>query len=115
MKSCSPDKLILGHLSINSLKNRFDSLKHTIRRNVNIALISKTKLDYSFTSVQFRINGFSALFRFDRNVKGGRLLMYIREDIPSRQLFCKSQCYIDLKLYLLKSILKKEMIFKWVI
>ena len=115
MKSCSPEKIILGHLSISSLKNRFDSLKHTIRRNVDIALISKTKLDSAFTSAQFRINEFSAPFSFDRNIKVGGLLMYIREDIPSRQLFCKSQCYIDLRLYLLKSILKKEMIFKWVI
>ena len=28
-------------------------------------------------------------------VKGGGLLMYIREDIPSRQLFCKSQYYTE--------------------
>ena len=30
------------------------------------------------------INGFSAPFRLERNEKGGGIILYIREDIPSR-------------------------------
>ena len=71
------------------------SPKNTIGRNIDINLISQTELDDSFTSDQFKIDGFSAPFRFDRNSKGGELLTYIREDISSRQLFCKSQCYTE--------------------
>ena len=71
-------------------------MKNTIGRNIEILLIYEIKLDYSFPSAQFKIDGFSAPFRFERNNKWGGILMYIREDIPSRQLFCKSQCRIDI-------------------
>ena len=33
MKNLSPDKLILGHLNIDSSRNKFDSLKDTLGRN----------------------------------------------------------------------------------
>ena len=43
------------------------------------------KLDVSFQTEQFRIEGFSTPYRFrDRN--GGGILIYVREDIPSRLL-----------------------------
>ena len=64
-------------------------------KNVDIFLISETKLDDSFPSAQFKIEGFTTPYRYDRNDKGGRLLLYIREDIPSRLLQCKSQCNIE--------------------
>ena len=47
-------------------------------------MISKTKLDQSFPTNQFMRNRFSASFRLDRNDKGGGIILYIREDIPSR-------------------------------
>ena len=52
------------------------------------------KLDDSFPSAQFKI-GFTTQYRYDRNDKGGSLLLYIREDILSRLLQCKSQCNIE--------------------
>ena len=64
-------------------------------KNVDIFLISETKLDDLFPSVQFKI-GFTTPYRYDRKVKGGGLLLYIREDIPSRLLQCKSQCSIGI-------------------
>ena len=86
MKAQSSDKLILGHLNINSIRNKFEALKFIIDNNIDIFLISETKLDDSFPSAQFLIKGFSALYRVDRNSKGGGLLFYIREDIPSKIL-----------------------------
>ena len=108
MKNRSPDKLIFGHLNINSLRNKFDSLKNTIGRNIDIVLIFNTKLDYSFPSAKFKIDGFNAAFTIDRNRKESGLLMDVRENIPSRQLFCKSKFYIDLRLYQLKPIKKRK-------
>ena len=35
------------------------------------------------------------LYRFDRNSNGGRLLLYAREDIPSKFLKVKSDCNIE--------------------
>ena len=95
MKICSPDKLILSHVNVNSIRNKFDSLVYMLDKNVDIFLISETKLDDSSPSAQFKIEGFTTPYRYDRNDKGGVLLLYIREDIPSRLLQCKSQCNIE--------------------
>ena len=64
-------------------------------KNVDIFLISQTKLDDSFPSAQFKVEGFTTPYRYGRNDKGGGLLLHIREDIPSRLLQCKSQCNIE--------------------
>ena len=97
MKNRSPGKLILGHVNINSLRNKFDSLKNTVGRNIIITLNSEIKLDYLFSLAQFKINGFSAPLRFKGDSKRGGPLMYTREDIQSRQLFCKSKNYTETK------------------
>ena len=72
---CSPDKLILGQLNIDSIRNKFASLKNTVGRKIDILLISETKLDGSFPLAQIKIYEFSAPFRFDGNSKGRRLLI----------------------------------------
>ena len=64
-------------------------------KDVDIFVISETKLDDSFSSAQFEKERFTTPYRYDRNDKGGNLLFYIREDIPSRLLQCKSQCNIE--------------------
>ena len=51
------NKLIITHLNINSLRNS----------KVDILTISGTKIDQSFPLGQFKINGFNAPFRLDRN------------------------------------------------
>ena len=68
---------------------------------MDILLICETKLDDVFLSAQFKIDEFSAPFRFDRSNKRVGLLMYIREDIPSHQLFACGN--VTLRLYQLKS------------
>ena len=76
------NKLILAHLNINSLRNKFEFLISLIDDNIDILMISETKLDQSFPTNQFMINCFSATFCLDRNDKGGGIILYIREDIP---------------------------------
>ena len=95
MKVQSSDKLILGHLIINSIRNMFEALKFIIDHNIDIFLISETKLDDFFPTAQFLIKGFSAPYRFDRDSKGGGLLLYIREDMPSKVLTYSSNCDIE--------------------
>ena len=80
------NKLIIAHLNINSLRNKFDLLNFQIKDNVDILMLSETKVDESFPNSQFLINGFSTPYRFDRNARGGGIFLYIREDIPSRLL-----------------------------
>ena len=52
--------------------------------NLDILLISETKIDSSFPTAQFQI-GYTT-YRLDRNTNGGGILLYIREDIPSTLL-----------------------------
>ena len=57
-----------------------------IENNVDILLISETRLDDSFPSGQFKIRGFSMPYQYNRNSMGGGLLPYIRDDIPTKLL-----------------------------
>ena len=45
-----------------------------------------TKLESSFPSGQFLIDGYSEPYRLDRNRNGGGVMIYVREDIPSKLL-----------------------------
>ena len=47
-------------------------------------MISETKIDETFPSRQFYIEAFTPLYRLDRNCHWGCILVYIREDIPSK-------------------------------
>ena len=58
--------LICAQLNINSIRNKFESLKEIASTNVDILLICETKLDSSFPRAQFHIHGFGD-YRFDRN------------------------------------------------
>ena len=48
LKENSFNKLIMGDLEINPMKNKFDFLEDVINRHLNIILFSETKLDDSF-------------------------------------------------------------------
>ena len=81
----NPNRLIIAQLNINSLRNKFDSLVQMLHNNLDILLISETKIDSSFPTAQFQIEGYTT-YRLDRNTNGGGILLYIREDIPSTLL-----------------------------
>ena len=74
MKSQWPDKLNLGYLNINLIRNKFDGLKFVIDNKIDIFLISEAKLDDSFPTVQFLFEGFGTPYRHDKIYKGGGLL-----------------------------------------
>ena len=80
------NRLLIGNLYINSIPNKFDQLKFLDRGNVDIFVITETKLDSTFPTSQFLIEGYSEPYRFDRNRNGGDVLIYVREDIPSKPL-----------------------------
>ena len=56
------------------------------QNKVDILVISETKLDSSFPLNQFHIDGFTTPYRLDRNQNGGGIMLYIRDDIPSKSL-----------------------------
>ena len=95
----------MGHLNINSVRNKFEALTYIIDNNIDLLLISETKLGDSLPTVQFQMKGFSVPYRYNRNGKDGGLLLYIREDTQSKLLISKSKC--NMKLFQLRSIYEK--------
>ena len=47
------NKIIIASLNINSLANKFDDLKLLIQQNIDILVITETKLDDSLPTSQF--------------------------------------------------------------
>ena len=80
------NKIIIGTLNINSLAPKFELLKEIIGKNLDIITIQETKLDASYPAGQFLIDGYSQPYRLDRNRNGGGVMIYVREDIPSKLL-----------------------------
>ena len=82
----NPNRLVFAHININSLRNKFDMLQEVIGNNIDVLLISETKLDASFPSSQFILDGFTPPYRLDRTQHGGGIMLFIREGIPSKLL-----------------------------
>ena len=80
------NKVIIGTLNINSFASKFEQFREIIGKNMDIISIQETKLDSSFPTQQFILNGYSEPYRLDRNRDGGGVLIYVREDIPSKLL-----------------------------
>ena len=53
MKNKNPNKRRMGQLNVNALRNKFESLTHQIKDDIDILMISETKLDESFPANQF--------------------------------------------------------------
>ena len=81
----NPKNVIVGHLNINYLRNKFELLKHFIYNAFDIFLVSETKIGSSFPNRHFRLAGYR-MFRHDRDSFGGGLCMDVNERIPVKQL-----------------------------
>ena len=75
---------MIAHLNIESLRNKFDGLISQTTGSINILMISKTKLDESIPIGQFVIESFGLLYRVDGNSNSGGIMLFVREDVPSK-------------------------------
>ena len=80
------ERLIIGHLNINSLRNKIDSLKLLMKGNIDILIITETKLDDTFPNQQFYVDGYNPPFRINRTNNAGGVIIYVRGDIPAIEL-----------------------------
>ena len=76
---------IIGHLNINSIRNKFDT-SDNIEKAFDICLISESKLDNTFPINQFAIGGYKVFIR-DSNRCGVGLILYMNENIPCKPLY----------------------------
>ena len=77
-------RVIIGHININSIRNK--SLVKYVGNNLDILMVSERKRDDTFPESQFLMEGFSTPYRLDWTAKDGRVLLYIRQDIPSKYI-----------------------------
>ena len=74
-------------------------------------MISET-IDASFSIGQFLLNGYSTPFRLDRNAHGGGILLYVREDIPSKLLLVEKNLIENLVFFMEINFRNKK---KWLL
>ena len=92
MRRKNLSRIILAHLNFNFLRNKFDTLVDQIKENVDILVISETKLDESFLVGQFKIPRFTTPFRRDRNEHRRGIMVFVREDISSKLISDETLC-----------------------
>ena len=78
------NRVVIGHVNINSIRSKLDMLSSMIKYNIEILMVLETKLVSSFPQAQFRMEEYVPPFRCDRNSHGGGILLFIREDIPTK-------------------------------
>ena len=106
----SPSRTIFGQININSIRNKFDLLMNIIKNEIDILMISETKIDNSFPTSQFTMTGYSIPFRLDRTSHGGGILLFVRDDIPSKII--KTDCDADFEGIFVEIHLRKK---KWLL
>ena len=72
----NPNRIIITHLNINSIRSKFEMLKEVLGNKINILLISDTKLDDTFPLNQFILEEFTRPHRLDRTTHGGGLMFF---------------------------------------
>ena len=75
------NKTIMRHLNINSIRNRSELLSLLIGDKIDILMITETKLNETFPTNQFFIQGYSIVYRMDRNDKGREIMLFVNDDI----------------------------------
>ena len=77
------NKIIMKQLNINSIRNKFKLLSSLIGGKIDILMVSETKLHATFPTNQFCIQGYSTVYRLDRNDKGGRIMLFVKDGITT--------------------------------
>ena len=105
------NRLIIANLNINSIKENFESFKSFVSGNIDIVVVNECKTDTSFTQSQFSIAGYHLPFRKDRNLMGGGVMIFVREDIPCKEIrTVNDELNIEGIFYLLEITSRKQ---KW--
>ena len=59
---------------------------------MDVVSIAETKIDASFPSAQFVLEGYHSPYRLDVSSRSGGILVYVKSSIPSRRLSCENLC-----------------------
>ena len=54
----NPSRIIFGQININSIRNKFAQLIYIVSNEIDILMVSETKLDDTFPTSQFSMQGY---------------------------------------------------------
>ena len=91
----NPSRIIFGQININSIRNKFEQLIYIVNNEIDILMVSETKLDGTFPKSQFLMQGYSTPFIKSRTSKGGGILLYIKEDVPCKIIKTEIDAYYE--------------------
>ena len=60
----SVNRILIGNLNGNSIRNEFDHMKDTVLKYSDILMLTENRLDGTFLTSQFLIDNFSKSYRF---------------------------------------------------
>ena len=83
-------KIVLEQINMKSIRNKFDPLTAAVAGNIDILLITETKMDSTFPLNQFYVNGYNVPYRHELNTNGGGILVCVRDDIRPRIIECEN-------------------------
>ena len=101
--------IVFSYLNINSIRNKFGSVRAALVDYVDIFIAAETKINESFPTAQFAIDAFHKHLRLDVTDKSGSLLVYVRSYLTLRQL-TKHKISSDIQALVFEKNLRKE---KW--
>ena len=110
-----PKNLTLGYININSIRNKLNGFMNYVKKSLNVIAFAETKIDDSFPSSQFYVNDMKKPLRLDVSEKSGGLLVYVDNNISSKQVFPKSMQGTKFQIIALEINLQKHKFILFVI
>lgn len=94
-----PKNILVGFLNINSLRYKIIDVRDILPKvSLDYFVIAETKLDNTFPTAQFTIDGYTIRNRKDRTKNGGGLLEYIKRGVICNKIndyntnYCETVC-----------------------
>lgn len=73
------------HLNIRSIRHKLDFLNTSFLHDFNIAWFTETHLDDNILDEELELDGFSSIYREDRNSFGGVVLIYLSNAVRAHR------------------------------
>ena len=81
-----PRNVMTSYINTNSVRNKFTDFSEMVGDYIDILVISETKIDSSFPTSQFVIDGFKSPYRLNVSRNSSGVLVYVRDSLLSKQL-----------------------------
>ena len=81
LRAFYPKNIILSYINVNSIRNKLDDLKFFLGKSLEIICVSKTKLNETFPTTQFAMEGFRPS---GYHIKQWRFLIYVKANLSSK-------------------------------